>query len=152
MPLTIITIGKKHDSLLKDAIERYQTRLLKPFNLKWDILSHSSHEGDRARQEESERILARVLPNDIVCLLDERGRLLDSPTLSSFLANYLDQSRHIKIIIGGAYGVNEVLRKRANLVWSLSPLVFPHQLVRLILAEQIYRAQSIYKNQPYHND
>lgn len=152
MPITIITIGKKHDMYVKGAIERYERRLKKPFDISWLILPHSSYEADKAREEESEKILSKITPDDILIVLDERGRLLDSPNLSSALSDFLDQSLRVKIVIGGAYGVSEQLRKRATFIWSLSPLVFPHQLVRLILVEQLYRSYMISKKQPYHND
>ncbi len=96
------------------------------------ILPHSSLEGDRARQEESERIFSRLNSDDFVILLDERGKNLSSPELSNLITEHID--KHIVFIIGGAYGVTGDLRQKSNIVWSLSNLVFPHQLVRLILA------------------
>ena len=113
---------------------------------------HSAYEGVKARQEESERILSRLNAHDYVVLLDERGKALDSPGLADVLQGKLDQSRNVVIIIGGAYGVDETVHQRADLVWSLSPLVFPHQLVRLILTEQLYRAQQIATGGPYHHE
>ena len=83
-------------------------------------------------------------------LLDETGTLLDSPSLASHLEAQMTQ-RRVTLIIGGAYGVSTELQQRADLVWSLSPLVFPHQLVRLILAEQLYRAQQIAASSAYHH-
>ena len=149
--MRILCIGKKHESWVDEGIERYQKRLRKPWGIEWVFLPHSALEGFRARQDESERILSRLGPNDYVILLDERGTLLDSPALSRALKSPLDASRSMVLVIGGAYGVNEALTARADLVWSLSPLVFPHQLVRLILAEQLYRAQEIASGRPYHH-
>jgi len=83
-------------------------------------------------------------------LLDERGRNLSSPELSAVIVEHTSQS--IVFIIGGAYGVTDDVRRRANLVWSLSKLVFPHQLVRLILTEQLYRAQEIARGGKYHHE
>ena len=85
-------------------------------------------------------------------LLDERGKALDSPGLARTLQQPIDGARTVILIIGGAYGVDPSVHTRANLVWSLSPLVFPHQLVRLILAEQLYRAQEIASGRPYHHE
>jgi len=116
------------------------------------FLPHSSLEGARARQEESERILSRLNTHDYVVLLDERGKMLDSPHLSALITERLNTSQQIVIIIGGAYGVDETIHSRANVIWSLSPLVFPHQLVRLILAEQLYRAQQIENGSAYHHE
>jgi len=77
--------------------------------------------------------------------------MFDSPTLSCQLNELFAQGKNITIVIGGAFGVSTALIQRANLVWSLSPLVFPHQLVRLILTEQLYRAQEIARGGKYHH-
>lgn len=151
MPIKILSVGKKHESWVSEGIERYEKRLRTPFSVEWVLLPHSSVKGDRARQEESERILSRLDRDDYVVLLDERGKAIDSPALSELLKNQLDDSRTVVIVIGGAYGVDESVHKRANFIWSLSPLVFPHQLVRLVLTEQLYRAQEIYRGGSYHH-
>lgn len=150
--INIVAIGKKHESWLIEGIERYQKRLKAPFIVEWVTLQNSAQKAVTAAEDESERILHRLKPDDFVVLLDERGQMIDSPTLSKKLSMPLEQSKKVVIIIGGAYGVSEKLRARADLVWSLSPLVFPHQLVRLILVEQLYRAQSIHLGLPYHNE
>lgn len=152
MPIKILTVGKKHESWVFEGIERYQKRLRAPFVAEWVLLPHSSLEGDRARQEESERILSRLTASDVVVLLDERGKALDSPGLSALLSEHLHQSRTVAIVIGGAYGVDASVHQRAQVIWSLSPLVFPHQLVRLILTEQLYRAQQIALGGSYHHE
>ena len=150
--ITVIAIGKKHESWLSEGIERYEKRLTTPFNLTWTLLPNSSQKDNVAIKDESEQILPKLKPDDVVVLLDERGKLFDSPTLSKTLVNPLEQSKKVVIIIGGAYGVSQRVSDRADIVWSLSPLVFPHQLVRLILVEQVYRAQSIHRGLPYHNN
>ena len=152
MPLKVLTVGKKHESWVSEGIERYQKRLRAPFSFEWVLLPHSSIEGDRARQEESERILSRLRDDDFVVLLDERGNNIDSPTLSRLYEDELSHGKQIVVIIGGAYGVDDRIHQRADMVWSLSKLVFPHQLVRLILAEQIYRAQEIARGGAYHHE
>lgn len=152
MPIKIIAVGKKHESWIADGVERYEKRLRLPFSLEWVLLPHSSLEGNRARQEESERILSRLSADDYVILLDERGKLLDSPRFSAQLGVLLDDSRTVVLVIGGAYGVDEVVHQRAQFIWSLSPLVFPHQLVRLLLVEQLYRAQQIRLGGSYHHE
>lgn len=152
MAIKIIAIGKKHESWVVEGIERYQKRLQRPFDISWILLPHSAREGLAARQDESERILARLDSSAFVVLLDERGKLVDSPALSKLLLFPLEQSREVVVIIGGAYGVDDSVHERADLVWSLSPLVFPHQLVRLILTEQLYRAQEIARGNPYHHE
>jgi 23S rRNA (pseudouridine1915-N3)-methyltransferase len=152
MPLSIITVGKKHESWVVEGIERYQKRLKTPFNFEWVLLPHSSLEGLSARQEESGRILSRLSAYDYIVLLDERGKVADSPTISKLLEEQLNSSKRVALVIGGAYGVTDEIRLKANFTWSLSPLVYPHQLVRLILTEQIYRAQEIARGGSYHHD
>jgi 23S rRNA (pseudouridine1915-N3)-methyltransferase len=152
MAIKVIAIGKKHESWVVEGIERYQKRLQRPFDTSWTLLPHSAREGIAARQDESERIVARLDTSAFVVLLDERGKLVGSPTLSKLLLFPLEQSKEVVVIIGGAYGVDDSVHERADLVWSLSPLVFPHQLVRLILAEQLYRAQEIARGNPYHHE
>lgn len=152
MPLSILTVGKKHESWVVEGIERYQKRLRAPYLLEWILLPHSSLDGDRARQEESERILSRLKHDDYVILLDERGAALDSPALSNLLEEPLSRSVSVVLVVGGAYGVSQSVHERAQKVWSLSPLVFPHQLVRLVLVEQLYRAQQIATGGSYHHE
>lgn len=151
MPIRIIAIGKKHESWVAEGIERYEKRLKKPFVCDWVYLPHSAREGVAARQEESERLVSRLSDNEYVVLLDERGKMIDSLALSRLLLTQLQTSTNVTIIIGGAYGVDDTIHQRANIVWSLSSLVFPHQLVRLILIEQLYRAQEIAAGNPYHH-
>ena len=152
MTLKLLVIGKKHEAWVSEGIERYQKCLKRPYEIEWVYLPHSAYEGLKARQDESERILSRLNASDYVILLDERGKTLDSPALSTLLTSKLDVSQPITLIIGGAYGVDETVHQRADFVWSLSPLVFPHQLVRLILLEQLYRAQEIAHGNPYHHE
>ncbi|HSW77230.1 MAG TPA: 23S rRNA (pseudouridine(1915)-N(3))-methyltransferase RlmH [Candidatus Chromulinivoraceae bacterium] len=152
MAIKIIAIGKKHEPWVEAGISRYETRLKRPFLTEWILLPHSAREGLVARQDESGRILTRLKPDDYVVLLDERGKLVDSPALARLLLQSLETSKTVVIIIGGAYGVDETVHDRADVVWSLSPLVFPHQLVRLILTEQLYRAQEIAAGHPYHHE
>lgn len=152
MPIRVLAIGKKHESWVAEGITRYEKRLQRPFDVSWQLMPHSARSDEAARSEESARILDKINDGDYVILLDERGTNLDSPSLSSYLLSPLQRSQAIVVIIGGAYGVDESVHQRANLIWSLSKLVFPHQLVRLILAEQIYRAQEIAAGRPYHHE
>ena len=149
MKITILSIGKKNEPWIQPGVFRFLERLRAPFAAEMIILPHSSFESDRARQEESERLLSRIKDSDFTILLDERGKNLSSPELSDLISNHIN--KHIVFIIGGAYGVTDEMRQRANVTWSLSKLVFPHQLVRLILAEQLYRAQEIAKGSRYHH-
>ena len=148
--MKIICVGKKYDRWIIDGISHYERRLRAPFKLEWQFVPYSSFSGDRARRDESTELLKRIAPQDYVILLDETGKNIDSPSLSHKLEQLTIQNQ-IVFIIGGAYGVDERVKQRANFIWSLSGLVFPHMLVRLILIEQIYRAQEISKGGPYHH-
>jgi 23S rRNA (pseudouridine1915-N3)-methyltransferase len=152
MSIRILAIGKRHEAWVQDGIERYEKRLKRPFDTGWVLLPHSAKEGLVARHDESERLLARLSDDAFVILLDERGKLLDSPAFSRTLLSPFESSKDVVIVIGGAYGVDDSVHQRANIVWSLSPLVFPHQLVRLLLVEQLYRAQEIAGGRPYHHE
>ena len=149
--ITIIAVGKRHEPWLVDGISRYEQRMIHAWQLQWKLLPASQRSSDAARREESQQILRALSPQAYVVLLDERGTMLDSPALSRSLHQPMAQGKSLVLIIGGAYGVTEAVMERANLVWSLSRLVFPHQLVRLILAEQLYRAQQIAAGHPYHH-
>ena len=149
--IRIVAIGKKHEDWVTSGIERYQKRLRAPFDVRWDLLPHSTLEGLQARQKESEAILSRLKDDEFVVLLDETGKSYDSPTLSRQLESVFARGVSLTLIIGGAYGVNDELKQRAQITWSLSPLVFPHQLVRLILIEQLYRTQEIARGGSYHH-
>ena len=151
MSISVLAVGKKHESWVAEGIQRYTRRLRKPYDLSWKLLAHSAKENDAARQEESARILAALKPGQHVMLLDERGSNISSPALASHLQRQFVSGRSVVMVIGGAYGVSAELQARADFTWSLSKLVFPHQLVRLILAEQIYRAQEISAGRPYHH-
>ncbi|MBJ2120840.1 23S rRNA (pseudouridine(1915)-N(3))-methyltransferase RlmH [Arthrobacter sp. MSA 4-2] len=153
MAIRVLAVGRKHESWVSDGIARYEKRLKKPFDLSWQFLPHSAREGDAARAEESERLLTKTTEaREYVILLDERGRSIDSPAFSRTLGGALDASRPVTFLIGGAYGVDDTVHRRADFVLSLSKLVFPHQLVRLILAEQVYRAQEIAGRRSYHHE
>jgi len=104
------------------------------------------------KKKEGEIITGLLQKDDCLVLLEETGKMMGSEDLANFIQQRANEStKHIVFLIGGAYGVSDDIKKRANYTWSLSKLVFPHQLVRLILAEQVYRACSINRNEKYHH-
>jgi len=149
--ITIIAVGKKHEDWIQSGLERYEKRLKRPFSVRWILLPHSSLEGTAARQEESERIGKKLNDEDYVILLDERGAQIASDQFSHDLQNLFAWGRRVVLVIGGAYGVTDELHRRADFVLSLSKLVLPHQLVRLVVIEQLYRAQQIAEGGKYHH-
>lgn len=152
MKILIISVGKKHEKWLEQAIEHYQDRVSRSISISWLLISPSQLSADQARNHESVEIIKRLSNDDFVWLLDERGEIVDNFMLDQKLNNVKNTSlKRLVIIIGGAYGVNDELRSRADWLWSLSRLVFPHQLVRLILLEQIYRTLEIERGSGYHH-
>jgi 23S rRNA (pseudouridine1915-N3)-methyltransferase len=124
--------------------------------LEWKIVSSPKNAAslsyDELKDAESKLLLQALDPVDYVVLLDERGKMLTSPGLAAVLnERAVNGAKKVHFVIGGAFGVNDEVRKRADLVWQLSKLVFPHQLVRLILAEQVYRACTINRGEKYHH-
>lgn len=149
MVIKILSVGTKPSPEISSIITNYSKRLPRNISIVWQYLK-ASNTGDvsNSKQQESESILRAIKQSDRVILLDETGRQLSSPELSELI---FDSFHDTVLVIGGAYGVNEKVFQRADFTWSLSKLVFPHQLVRVILAEQIYRAHSISINHPYHH-
>lgn len=149
MNIRILTVGKKSEPWLEQGIGRYLERLRGQFSAEMEIIPHSRKSSLEAPKDESERLLRQISPDEFVILLDETGKNLSSPELSSLVASQTQGK--LVFVIGGAHGVSTEVLARADFTWSLSRLVFPHQLVRLILAEQLYRAQDIANGGKYHH-
>ena len=141
--IKIISGGKKNAPEYEVLIGEYQKRCKKPFDFSFEF-----HE-----EEKLAKLLEKwdFASRDFIILADERGKNLSSPEFSKLLEKNFNSSKNIIIIIGGAYGVSEETRKKADFIWSFSNLVFPHQLARLIVSEQIYRAQEISRGGNYHH-
>jgi 23S rRNA (pseudouridine1915-N3)-methyltransferase len=157
MKLQFWSIGKQHESYVKEGIEKFTQRIGKYYPTGWSIIpspKNAAMLGEKdLLKKEGEMILDFLKKEDYLVLLDERGKSFSSEELSAFIADRsLESRKNIIFLIGGAYGVSPEVMERADMVWSLSRLVFPHQLVRLILAEQIYRACTIIRNEKYHHE
>ncbi len=155
MKLALLSVGKTRVSFVAEGVDFYSARI-RNYNA-WELLETTDvkHVADTVRMvaEESEKVLKLLKTDDYVILLDEKGTHHSSVSFAGALKKCMDKSpARIVFVIAGAWGAGEPLRKRANEIWSLSKLTFPHQLVRLILAEQIYRAMTILRNQPYHHE
>lgn len=148
MKLVCVAFGTKHDQGIRDMIDDYSLRLQKFTQFDWHIIPAGASVVD-----EEKTLLKYLDEGDFLVLLDERGKEVTSPEIAEKL-NTWNVAGHKKVVcvIGGAFGVSEVVRTRANFIWSLSKLVFPHQLVRLILAEQLYRGFSILAGTKYHHE
>lgn len=149
MIIKVLSVGNKPSPELASIITDYTKRLPHNISVTWQYLKHANLTNDNlSKQQESENILRALNQSDKVILLDEIGTQISSEQLSSKI---FASNQDVVFIIGGAYGVSEKVHARADFVWSLSKLVFPHQLVKLILSEQIYRAYTISINHPYHH-
>ncbi len=148
MKLVVLSVGKSHTDDTSDLISYYQLKILRHLPLEWVFIPH-----DATKEKEAVKIMALLKKDDYVVLLDEKGRELKSEAFAELVENRMvDSVRRMVFIIGGAYGVSKEIEERANYVWKLSALVFPHMLVRVILVEQLYRALSILKGEKYHHD
>jgi 23S rRNA (pseudouridine1915-N3)-methyltransferase len=156
MNIEIWSLGKGNESFIEEGIQYYFGKT-KPWNpIELVILQvpkkNVTTDVTRTKQIEEELILKRLQPNHYLILLDERGKKLDSVQWSQQFQSLMNQgTKTLVILIGGAFGVSEAVKEKARQTWSLSPLVFPHQMVRLIVAEQVYRAFSILNHSPYHH-
>jgi 23S rRNA (pseudouridine1915-N3)-methyltransferase len=156
MKIEFWSIGKVHDQMLKSAIDMYTARIEKYSQVSWQILPVPKNAGMLSeidlKRLEGRMILEWLDKDTILVALDEYGKEMDSEGVAAFLIKRGNMStRKLVFLIGGAFGLDDTVLKRADLKWSLSKLTFPHQLVRLILAEQVYRAFTIIKNEKYHH-
>lgn len=141
--IKIIAGGKKSSGWVAAGVAEYETRLMKPFDVKWEIFE----------EEKLAKLLTKwpFQGSELVILADERGENISSVEFAQKMERAMIEARSIVIIIGGAYGVSETVRQKADFVWSFSKLVFPHLLMRVMLTEQIYRAQEIVRGRKYHH-
>lgn len=155
MKITILAIGKKHDPKLLAAIEDYSKRLNHYTNFEWKLVEQkitTSMGENEIRNTESKLLLKAIEPGSTVILLDETGAKLRSLQLAQRIQAYMNQGiKQVTFVIGGAYGVSDEFKQHADYILSLSDLVFPHQLVRLIVVEQLYRAHTIIAGEKYHH-
>ena len=154
MKIQLLTIGKQQDPSTKAALEDFTQRITRYFPCEWKILPASKlTEPPAIKKAEAQMVLQQLQKEDFLVLLDERGKNISSPELAVMLQQRANESRkQLVFLIGGAYGVDAAVQQRADFTWSLSRLVFPHQIVRLVLAEQVYRACTIIRNEKYHHD
>jgi len=156
MKITMLSAGKTRVPFVSEGLSFYGARIQKYFSFEVLETTDVKHIPDiqKMNAAETERLMKAILPGDYVVLLDEKGIQHTSLGFSKGMQKIMDKGspRRIVFVIAGAYGAGDDLKNRANETWALSKLTFPHQLVRLILAEQIYRAMTIMRNEPYHHE
>jgi 23S rRNA (pseudouridine1915-N3)-methyltransferase len=154
MILRILTVGNKMPDWVQQGFHEYAKRVASPWRLELqEITAEKRGKTSNIAQlkiREGEKILAALKPDSAVIALDVTGQAFSSPELALQLKTLQKDYRYTEFIIGGADGLSTACLEKANLRWSLSPLTYPHALVRIILAEQLYRGISILQQHPYH--
>lgn len=156
MKISLWSIGKAHEGYVKEGINEFTKRISKYFPVEWTIIPVPKNAGMLSemdlKKKEGETVMQWLRQDDYLVALDEYGKQFSSEGLAQFLQRRASEStKNLVFLIGGAFGLDEAVLKRANFKWSLSELTFPHQMVRLILAEQVYRACTILRNEKYHH-
>ena len=156
MRITLMVVGKTTDSRIQAIIEDYQQRLRHyvPFDFVIipDVKNAKSLSEEQLKSAEGEAILSRLTPAMEVVLLDEHGREFRSIEYAQWLQKKMGAGKDLTLIIGGAYGFNKEVYARADGKLSLSQMTFSHQMIRIMAIEQIYRAMTILRNEPYHHE
>ncbi|MFL5738818.1 MAG: 23S rRNA (pseudouridine(1915)-N(3))-methyltransferase RlmH [Flavisolibacter sp.] len=156
MKISFWSIGKAHESYIKEGVLDFTKRISRYFPVDWTIIPVPKNAGMLSemdlKKREGEIVLQWLKADDYLIVLDENGKEFSSLELAGFLQQRANEgSRNLVFVIGGAFGLDETVLKKAKISWSLSRLTFPHQLVRLILSEQVYRACTILQNEKYHH-
>ena len=153
MRVAVVVVGKPRDAGIREAVREYETRAARY----WPLDVHEVREEparslspDLVRQREGERLGARLAPGAHVVACDVGGESMTSERFAAWLQQRREDGRDLGIVIGGAYGLADALRGRAATRLSLAPWTLPHELARLVLAEQLYRAGTIVRGEPYH--
>lgn len=156
MKIKLIQIGKTHFSFVDEGVKLFENRLKHYCKFEQAVLElpakYRSAEASAVKKMEGELLLKQFLPADYVILLDEKGQVYDSRKFAAFIEKTQMHHASIVFVIGGAFGFSDEVYVRANSKLSLSAMTFSHQLIRLIFLEQLYRAYTIIKGEPYHND
>ncbi|CAM2819438.1 23S rRNA (pseudouridine(1915)-N(3))-methyltransferase RlmH [Erysipelothrix tonsillarum] len=149
--IKIIAIGKIKEKPMQALIQEFEKRLKPIHNIEMIELGNSNKTDiNSIIDDECQRMLDKIDARDYVILMDLKGKDLDSVSMSGKIMELIDLGKTITFIIGGSHGVNQLMRERSDYRWKISNLTFPHQMVRLMLYEQVYRFFMISKNHPYH--
>jgi 23S rRNA (pseudouridine1915-N3)-methyltransferase len=156
MKIQLWSIGKVHEPYVKTGTDDFTKRIGRYYPVEWKLIAPPKGAAALSvadlKKKEGEIILGALGKEDWLVVLDERGKQMSSEGLSQLLQDRANESvKQLVFLIGGSFGLDEAVLKRAGYRWSLSLLTFPHQLVRLLLAEQLYRACSILRNEKYHH-
>ena len=156
MKITLLTVGKTDVRWVREGLELYASRLSHyvKFSIREipELKNVSAFTREQIKEKEGDLILAALAADDFVILLDERGRKYRSVEFAEFVRDRLNRGADMVFVVGGAYGFSQRVYSRAGSMMSLSDMTFSHQMVRLIFVEQLYRACTIIKGEPYHHE
>jgi 23S rRNA (pseudouridine1915-N3)-methyltransferase len=157
MQIKLIAIGKTDNKAIQELINEYSSRLGHYIRFELEVIPDLKHTKSLSeavqKEKEGELILKKLLASDDLLLLDERGKNYSSLEFSDFLQKKMNSGlRQLVLVIGGPYGFSEEVYDRANGKISLSKMTFSHQMIRPFLIEQVYRAMTILRNEPYHHE
>ncbi len=154
MNIHLISVGNRMPRWVQQGFDEYAKRLPRECALKLVEIApgHRGKGADlaRAMREEGERMLKAIPRDCLVVALEVKGKAWSTEQLAQNMEGWMADGRDVVLLVGGPEGMDDTCRQRADLLWSLSPLTLPHPLVRVVLAEQLYRAWSITQNHPYH--
>lgn len=150
MKLTFLSVGKDRSGLFAPGVQEYTTRLQHWAQVQVVELPEAKAHGAQAKMQEGATLISKLRPKDTLVALDERGKTFSSVAFSQWIERQLPSGRDLAFAIGGDEGLSDEVRERAALVLSLSAMTMPHRLARLVLVEQVYRAFSILRGEPYH--
>ena len=154
MRISLISVGQRMPAWVEQGFQEYAKRLPKDYALKLiEVAAYKRTKNtvtQAAMQIEGEKILAAMPKNNRLIVLDERGKLWSTLQLAEQMKTWAQSGSDVALVVGGADGLSDQVKTKADQLWSLSPLTLPHPLVRVLLAEQIYRAWSVVSNHPYH--
>lgn len=157
MRINLVCIGKTDDKEINALVQYYQNRLPKHWNFEFtqipDVKNARNLSPDLLKKEEAKLFLQHADSSDLVVLLDEKGKQFTSREFAQKIDHWMNSSvKKVSFFIGGAYGFSDEIYQRANEKLSLSKMTFTHQMIRLFIIEQLYRADQILQGKPYHND
>ncbi len=156
MKIRFIFTGKTKFDYINAGIQDYFSRLKRYTKTEIQIvpdLKNTRNMSEKKQTEQESKLLMKVIhPSELVILLDEKGKKFNSMEFSGFLNKKMMEGRDICMVVGGAYGFSDEIMQKGDVKISLSPMTFSHQMVRLILVEQVYRAFTILRSEPYHHD
>ena len=155
MKWVLLQVGKTDAGWLREGVQQYEKRL--PHYLPFEVITIPDvkrvRDEKNQKEQEGRAILDKLEPADFMVLLDERGKSWTSRQLAEFVQGKMNEStKRLVFVIGGPYGFSPDVYQRANMKLSLSAMTFSHQMVRLFAVEQMYRAMTILRNEPYHHD